>query len=113
MKRFAGLSLVLASQFVLQASLLFAFPSSVLSVLQLSPLLHTALFTTMHMSVAWRRGGMGMCNVSVSCEWDKHGQLVGRSVDACVPIDHASVGLTHARPNEVNVKFSVYANLTA
>jgi len=66
----------------------------------------------MHMSMAWR-GSVGMCNVSVSCEWDKHSQLVGRLVDACVPIDHASVGLAQARPNEVNVKFSVYANLKA
>ena len=36
-----------------------------------------------------------MCNVSVSCEWDGH----SRSVDACGPIDHASVGLAQAHPN--------------
>ena len=46
---------------------------------------------------AWQRGGLsvGTCNVSVSCEWDGH----GRSVDACGPIDHASVGLAQAHPN--------------
>ena len=31
--------------------------------------------------------------VSVSREWDRHGRLVGWSVDAQVPIDHTSVGL--------------------
>jgi len=46
------------------------------------------------MSVAWRRGSVGTCNVSVSREWDGH----GRSVDAHVPVDHASVGLTQAYP---------------
>ena len=29
---------------------------------------------TVHMSSAWRRGSVGMCNVSVSCEWDGHDQ---------------------------------------
>ena len=32
------------------------------------------------MSVAWRLGNVGMCNVSVSREWDGHGRLVGRSM---------------------------------
>ena len=45
------------------------------------------------------RGSVGTCNVSVSCEWDGHGQSVGRSVDARGPVDHASVGLAQARPN--------------
>ena len=51
------------------------------------------------MSVAWRLGSMGTCNVSVSREWDRHGRLVGRSVDLYGPIDHDSVGLAQARPN--------------
>ena len=57
------------------------------------------------MSVAWRLGSMGTCNVSVSHEWDGHGRSVGwsvgRSVDARGPIDHTSVGLAQARPNYV------------
>ena len=67
------------------------------------------------------RGSVGTCNVSVSCEWDGHGrsvsrsvsrsvgqsvgrsvgQLVSRSVDARGPVDHASVGLARARPNNI------------
>ena len=59
MKQFAGLSLIPTSQFVAWVSLLFAFPSSEFSVLELSPLaLHTALFTTTDMSVAWH-GSVG------------------------------------------------------
>ena len=54
---------------------------------------------------------MGMCNVSVSREWDGHGRSVGwsvgrsvgrlvsQSVDARGSVDHASVGLAQARPN--------------
>ena len=34
---------------------------------------------TVHMSVAWRLGSVGTCNVSVSREWDGHGRSVGRS----------------------------------
>ena len=45
MKRFAGISLILASQFVAWVSQLFTFPLSAYQVLQLSPLC-TALFTT-------------------------------------------------------------------
>ena len=59
------------------------------------------------MSVAWRLGSVGTCNVSVSREWDGHGRSVGRpvdrsvgrSVDARGPVDHDSVGLAQARPN--------------
>ena len=55
------------------------------------------------MSVAWRLGSVGMCNVSVSREWDRHGRsvdrLIGWSVDARGPVDHNSVGLAQARPN--------------
>ena len=44
------------------------------------------------------RGSVGMCNISVSREWDGHGWSVGRSVNARGPIDHASVGLAQTRP---------------
>ena len=44
--------------------------------LSLSP-----LFTTTH-----ECGSMGTCNISVSCDWDGHGRLVGQSVDARVPV---------------------------
>ena len=50
---------------------------------------------------------MGKCNVSVSREWDGHGRSVGRSVDARVPLDHASVGLAQARPNYFHVYLAV------
>ena len=40
-----------------------------------------------------------MCNISVSCDWDGHCQSVGRSVEPCVPVDHASVGLAQVHPN--------------
>ena len=46
-----------------------------------------------------RCGSVGMCNLSVSREWDGHGPSVGWSVDACGPIDDASVGLAQACPN--------------
>ena len=49
------------------------------------------------------RGSVGMCNVSVSREWDGHGRLVGWSVDARGPVDHASVGFAQARPNYFRV----------
>ena len=49
---------------------------------------------------------MGTCNVSASREWDRHSRSVGRSidwsVDACVPIDHASVRFTQAIPCTVS-----------
>ena len=57
--------------------LLFAFPSS------------TALVTVHR---AHQGGSIGTCNLSVSCDWDGHGRLVGRSVgrsvDARAPVDH-------------------------
>ena len=43
-----------------------------------------AIFTThctvhmLDMSVAWRLGSVGTCNVSVSHEWDGHGRSVGQ-----------------------------------
>ena len=51
--------------------------------------LSLSLFTTTH-----EYGSMGTCNISVSRDWDGHGQLVdqlvgqlvGQSVDARVPI---------------------------
>ena len=42
----------------------------------------------------------------VSCEWDRHGWLVGRSVDASVLIDHASVGLARACPNYLSTMYN-------
>ena len=60
------------------------------------------------MSVARRLDSVGTCNVSVSREWDGHGRSVGRSVgsvgrsvDARGPVDHDSVGLAQARPNNI------------
>ena len=38
----------------------------------------TTTHCTVHMTMAWRRGSVGMCNLSVSCEWDRHGRLVSR-----------------------------------
>ena len=65
----------------------------------------TMLYCTVHMTVpcrgtAARCGSVGTCNLSVSREWDGHGQSVGRSVDARGPVDYASVGLAQARPNK-------------
>ena len=54
-------SLVPVLQFVAWVSLLFAFPSLAFSVL-----------TTTHCHHAHEHGSMGMCNISVSREWDKH-----------------------------------------
>ena len=84
------------------SSLCFSFPHHrcSLGLVAITTLTHC----TVHM--AWRgmvwkpwRGSIGTCNVLVSCEWYGHGRLVGWSVDACVPVDHISVGLTQARPN--------------
>ena len=74
--------------------------------------------TTAHcavdMSVAWRRGSVGTCNLSVSREWDGHGQSVGRSVNACGPIDHTSMGLAQAHPNQKCTQdFKVKVNINA
>ena len=70
----------------------FRFPiASVLSLVAI-----TTTHCTVHMSVAWRHGSVGTCNLSVSREWDGHGQ----SVDVRGPVDYASVGLAQARPNK-------------
>ena len=69
----------------------------------LSPVAISTTHCTVHMSdmsVAWRLGSVGTCNVSVSREWDGHGRSVGRSVDARAPVDHDSVGLAQAHPNK-------------
>ena len=73
----------------------FCFP--IVGVLSLVAIITT--HCTVHMSVAWRCGNIGTCNVSVSHEWDGHnwsvgwsaGLLVDRSVDAHVLVDHVSV----------------------
>ena len=52
---------------------------------------HYALSLHCSHSVAWQRGSVGTCNVSVSREWDGHGRLVGRLVDAVGPVDHEIV----------------------
>ena len=57
----------------------FRFP--IVSVLSLVAIMTT--HCTVHMSVAWRRGSKGTCNLSVSREWDGHGWSVGRSVGWC------------------------------
>ena len=48
----------------------------------LSPVAISTTHCTVHMdmSVAWRLGSVGTCNVSVSREWDGHGRSVGRSM---------------------------------
>ena len=46
------------------------------------------------MSVAWQRGSVGTCNISVLCEWD------GRS------INHDSVGLAQACPNNQHNRYT-------
>ena len=53
MKRFAGLSLVPASESVARVSLLFGFFFSIVGVLSLVAIMTT--HCTVHMSVAWRR----------------------------------------------------------
>ena len=82
MKRFAGLSLVLASQFVARARAL------------------------QRIGITW----MGRTRSVGS-------RSVGRSVDACHPVDHASVGLAQVHPNYIRVKyfhtFSVSENIFA
>ena len=43
----------------------------------------STMHCTVHMSdmsIAWQLGSVGTCNVSVSCEWDGHGRLVGWSI---------------------------------
>ena len=70
----------------------FRFP--IVGVLSLVAI--TTTHCTVHMSMAWQRGSVGTCNLSVSREWDGH----SRSVNARGPIDHASMGLAQARPNQ-------------
>ena len=41
---------------------------------------HTTTHCTVHMSMAWRHGSIGTCNLSVSREWDGHGRSISRSV---------------------------------
>jgi len=43
-------------------------------------------------------GSVGTCNVSVSHDFDRNGQLV----ESHVPVDHASVGLAQARPSHLS-----------
>ena len=93
MKRFAGLSLVPAVRCMGVSA--FRFP--IVGVLSLVAIMTT--HCTVHMSVAWRCGSVGMCNLSVSHEWDGHGRSIGWLMHV-VPIDHASVGLAQARPNK-------------
>ena len=90
----------------LRGCLCFRFP--IVGVLSLVAISITQCTVHMsYMSVAWRLGSVGTCNVSVSREWDGHGRSVGRSVDrpvgrsvdARAPVDHDSVGLAQARPN--------------
>ena len=80
----------------------FRFP--IVGVLSLVAI--TTIHCTVHMSVAWWRGSVGTCNLSVSREWDGHGRMVSRSVNVCGPIDHTSVGLAQARPNCIYIPWS-------
>ena len=94
MKRFAGLSLVPASQFIVRVSLLFAFPSSAFSVLYCS--YHDyALHCSHDMSRAWRCRMVAWACATYQYHangTDMVGQSVSQSVDAHGPVDHASVG---------------------
>ncbi len=77
MKRFAGLSLVPAPQFVARVSRsAFRFP--IIGVLSLVAI--STMHCTVHMSVAWWRGSMGAYNLSVSSERDGHSWSVGWSM---------------------------------
>jgi len=93
MKRFAGLSLSFQHRSSLRGCLLCFLLSHHWSC---SYHLCSPLFTTTHMSVAWR-GSLGtwICNESVSHDWTEHSW----SVEARVPVDYASVGLAQARPS--------------
>ena len=82
-----------------------AFHFPIVGILSLVPIptMHCTV-STVHMTVPCRGmgvrcGSVGTCNLSVSHEWDRHGRSVGRSVDARGPIDHTSVGLAQACPN--------------
>ena len=52
----------------------FRFP--IVNILSLVAI--TTMHCTVHMSVAWWRGSLGTCNLSVSREWDRHSRSVGR-----------------------------------
>ena len=54
--------------------------------------------------MAWRRGVVAWARAIYQYHvngTDTVGRLVGRSVNARGPVDHASVGLTQARPNNL------------
>ena len=91
MKRFAGLSLILASQFVARC---LCFSLSHHRRSQSCSFLHYALHCSHVMSVAWQHGSVGTCNISVLCEWDSRS------------IDHDSVGLAQARPNNQHNRYT-------
>ena len=55
-----------------------AFHFPVVGVLSLVAI--TTTHCTVHIGVAWQRGSVGTCNISVSREWDGHGRSVGRLV---------------------------------
>ena len=97
MKRFAGLSLSFQPRSSLRVCLCFSLSHHQRS--QSCSYQDYALHCSHEHGMAAPRGSVGTCNVSVSCEWDRHGRSVGQSVDAHGPIDHASVGLAQARPN--------------
>ena len=44
----------------------------------LSLVASTTTHSTVHMTVAWRHGSVGTCNLSLPREWDGRGRLVGR-----------------------------------
>ena len=78
MKRFAGLS---RSSLAVRCVGVSAFCFPIVGVLSLVAISTT--HCTVHMSdmsVAWRLGSVGTCNISVSCEWDGHGRSVGRLI---------------------------------
>ena len=103
---FAGLSIVPDSQFVARVS---AFRLPIVGVLGLVTITTTTLSTVHnHAHDHGMACSVGTCNVSVSRDWD--GQ--GRSVEARVPVDHASVGLAQARLNDATgtTKLKVYAS---
>ena len=98
----------------------FCFPIvGVLGLVAVTTMHCTVRMTVLCCGMAARCGSVGMCNLSVSREWDGHGRLVGRlvgrldgrSVDARSPVDHASVGLAQARPNKLITEVKVY-NMT-
>ena len=75
MKRFIGLSLVPASQFVARVSQVFAFPLLAFRSYSYHLTVH---HHTRTQALAWHgliwRTSMGTCKISVSREWDGHGR---------------------------------------